>query len=336
MVSFREKMEVGLAKRKIEVSSSLEDTPYQSILVIGGWRQLGGLWKARQKGIRIVQRLDGMNWLHRLNNPVTSQRSTLRHTLRAEVGNWLLAFTRRHIAHHIVYQSHFVQRWWEQVYGVVPASHSIVYNGIDLQQYTPQGEHQRPGDRLRLLMVEGSLMGGYELGMEVVVSLAQKLQQWLDTHTVMNLPTQIDVMVVGKAPADLRSYWNQRSSIPIQWQGIVPRADIPFYDRSAHLFYASDIHPACPNAVIEALACGLPVVAFDTGAVKELVTEKSGRVVGYGGNPWKLESPDVDGLALAAREILCDLDRFRKNARQHAEQCFDLEQMIDTYLDVLL
>ena len=52
--------------------------------------------------------------------------------------------------------------------------------------------------------------------------------------------------------------------------------------RSADLLFSADVHPACPNSVIEALACGLPVIAFDTGAIREIVDDSSGAVVAYG------------------------------------------------------
>jgi glycosyltransferase involved in cell wall biosynthesis len=35
----------------------------------------------------------------------------------------------------------------------------------------------------------------------------------------------------------------------------------------------------CPNVVVEALACGLPVVAADVGGVHELVKQNCGRLV---------------------------------------------------------
>jgi glycosyltransferase involved in cell wall biosynthesis len=80
----------------------------------------------------------------------------------------------------------------------------------------------------------------------------------------------------------------------------------------------------------------LPVAAFATGALPELVTGESGRLVPYGGNPWKLERPDIPALAQAAAEIFRDQRRFCKAARQRAEEAFGLDKMVDRYLDVLL
>jgi glycosyltransferase involved in cell wall biosynthesis len=80
----------------------------------------------------------------------------------------------------------------------------------------------------------------------------------------------------------------------------------------------------------------LPVLAFDTGALPELVCGGAGRIVPYGGDPWKLEQPDVPGLARAAADILDDQARFRKAARARAEEAFGLDHMVDAYLEVLL
>ena len=111
---------------------------------------------------------------------------------------------------------------------------------------------------------------------------------------------------------------------------------IPEIDRSAHVLFSADLHPACPNAVIEALACGTPVVGFDTGALREIVTEDCGRIVPYGGDPWKLERPDLESLAEATAAVLRDRASFSRAARLHAEEALGLEKMMQGYLDALL
>jgi glycosyltransferase involved in cell wall biosynthesis len=141
---------------------------------------------------------------------------------------------------------------------------------------------------------------------------------------------------VGKITDKHRAQVNSRARISIQWLESQPRERIPEIMRSADLFFSSDLHPACPNSVIEALACGLPVIAFDTGALKELVTGDSGRIVPYGSDPWKIEKPDISALAEAALEILGDLPRFRLASRLQAESALGLDKMVDKYLEVLL
>jgi glycosyltransferase involved in cell wall biosynthesis len=76
-------------------------------------------------------------------------------------------------------------------------------------------------------------------------------------------------------------------------------------------------------------------VAFATGALPELVQGDAGRLAPYGGDPWKLEAPDIEGLAQAAVEVLAEQDRYRRGARARAERAFGQERMVQGYLDAL-
>jgi glycosyltransferase involved in cell wall biosynthesis len=178
------------------------------------------------------------------------------------------------------------------------------------------------------LIVEGNLGGGYDMGLENAIQLTETLA---DQY---HLP--VELMVVGKISEEHKASVQARSRISIQWAGAVPREKIPQIDRSAHLLFSADINAACPNSVIEAMACGLPVVGFDTGALNELVIGDSGRLVAYGGDVWKLDHPDIAALAKAAEEILNDQPRFRRTARAQAESALGLDQMTDSYLKILL
>jgi glycosyltransferase involved in cell wall biosynthesis len=320
VTSFQAKMAAGLAARGIQTCYNLADEPYEAVLLTGGVRDLADLGRARRNGARIVQRLDGINWLHR-RLPTGA-----RHFLRAEYGNRLLALLRARFVSQVVYQSEFVRGWWGDRFGTERVPAFIIHNGVDLSVFTPDGMHDRLTERFRLLLVEGSLQGGYEAGLETALGLAERLAE--------NLP--IELVVAGCVAPNLQASTERKRGVPIEWIGLVPHNQIPALDRSAHLLYSADLNAACPNSVIEALACGLPAAGFATGALPELVTGDSGRLVPYGGDPWKLDSPDIPALSQAAEEILLNQEQFRKAARQRAEEAFGLDKMVDRYLDVLL
>lgn len=322
MASFQRKLAAGLAQRGVRVVYSLLDQPYDAVLVVGGTRQLGGLDRVRRSGIPIYQRLDGMNWIHRV------RKTGLKHYLRAEYGNYILQTIRTRLAGAIIYQSEFSRTWWEHTRGPIRARSTVILNGVDLAQFTPEGPSDRPVDRWRILMVEGALAGGYEVGLENAVSMVKKLAG-------LGVDRPVELVVVGKAAPDLRAKWESTSPVRVTFAGQVPNEDIPRLDRSAHLLYSADINAACPNVVVEALACGLPVIAFDTGALGELVPASAGQIVPYGGDPWKLAPPDVDGLAQAAARVLHAGESLRQGARRQAEAALGLDRMVSAYLDYL-
>jgi glycosyltransferase involved in cell wall biosynthesis len=82
-----------------------------------------------------------------------------------------------------------------------------------------------------------------------------------------------------------------------------------------------------PTVILEAMACGLPVVATDVGAVRELVIDgETGLVVSPG---------DRDGFA-AALARLADDDGLRRSmgelGRSRFEQTFRLEALADRHV----
>jgi glycosyltransferase involved in cell wall biosynthesis len=317
IASFRLKFEQGLRVRGVEVTNDLS-AKSDAVLVLAGTRNLLPLRKTRQRGQRIVQRLDGINWVQRV------RWAGLKYTVRAEYGNAMLSFIRARFADRVIYQSHFIRKWWEDWYGVAKAPASVIINGVDLQTYTPNDEHERPTDHYQLLLLEGSLAGGLNSGLFHAVALAEKL----------SVKFPMKVVVAGVVDDATRN--KLQSKVPVKFLGTIPREKIPHLIRSSHLMYSAEVNPPCPNAVIEALACGLPVVGFDSGSLKELVTGDAGRIVPYGGNPWKLETPDISTLAESAEDVLTKQDHFRAAARMRAESAFGLDQMVDAYLKILL
>ena len=318
--SFQSRLANELVRRGVVITYDLQDPEAGVVLVVGGTRSLSALSAARSRGALIVQRLGGMNWVHR-------QRFTgLRHFLRSEINNRLIATIRNHLADRIVYQSRFVQDWWQARHGNPGKPDFVIHNGVDLFVYTPKGPGELPRDHYRLLLVEGRLGGGYHMGLENAVELTRQLRE---RH---GLP--LELRVVGQVPGYLEKRVTQTSHVPIEWLGVVRRDAIPEQVRSAHALFSADLNAACPNAVVEALACGLPVVAFDTGALKELVPPGAGQLSAYGSDVWRLEKPDVTGLADASVDVFKSNAAYRRAARKYAVAHFSLERMVDSYCEV--
>jgi glycosyltransferase involved in cell wall biosynthesis len=323
MASFRLKFEAGLKKRNIDVTYRLDDT-FDAALVIAGTRFIPDLKRVKQRGIRLVQRLDGINWVHRV------KWSGIRYTTRAIYGNFMLSLIRNRFADRVIYQSNFIKNWWQDWYGVANKPSNVIINGVDLDVYNPNGEHERPDNIYRMLLLEGSLARGLNSGLFHGVAVAEKLAE----------KYQMEVFVAGTVDEATQKQINSKISVPknlsVKFLGTISRNEIPKLARSSHLMYCAEVNPPCPNSVIESLACGLPVIGFDSGSLKELVGESAGVIVPYGANPWKLETPDISALAESASEVLMKQNQFRTSARKRAESEFGLDKMVESYLNVLL
>ena len=93
---------------------------------------------------------------------------------------------------------------------------------------------------------------------------------------------------------------------------------------AADVFAASSREDNLPNTVIESLACGTPVVAFDIGGMPDMIDhEKTGRLV----KPFDTAS---FGIALAA-ELGADRAHRRATCRQAALERFSMMRQASAY-----
>lgn len=111
----------------------------------------------------------------------------------------------------------------------------------------------------------------------------------------------------------------------VRFAGFVPQAQIAGYYRDASLAVMSSLWPEPFGATgLEAMRCGVPVVAFDAGGIREwLLDDVNGFLV-----PW------MDRATFAQRvdTLLFDKTRARRfgeNGRQLAEERFNFDAYID-------
>jgi len=99
--------------------------------------------------------------------------------------------------------------------------------------------------------------------------------------------------------------------------GEVRHDQIPSYMRQADVLCLPSLQEGYPNVLLEALACGLPVVATDVGGVSEIVTDESLGILVRAGRP--------DELALALETALSrPWDRQRLRQAAHGRSWHDV------------
>jgi glycosyltransferase involved in cell wall biosynthesis len=92
------------------------------------------------------------------------------------------------------------------------------------------------------------------------------------------------------------------------------------YQNSKALLFPITWDEAFGMVVIEAMACGTPVIAFDRGAMRELIADG---VTGF-----VVKEGDVEGMVNAIRQIGY-IDR--RKCREYVKKNYSLEKMVDGY-----
>ncbi len=169
--------------------------------------------------------------------------------------------------------------------GVASKRISVVLNGIDKEKFRLVDQKEA---RIRLgldaekkiLISVGSLIEGK--GHHKLISLIPELQKKF----------AIELFILGGAgPAgdfskEICSIIESRSLKNVHLVGNVDHSALMDWYNAADLFCLATEGEGCPNVVMEALACGTPVVVTDVGAVRELVdTDAKGYVVPCGDMP---------------------------------------------------
>ncbi len=115
--------------------------------------------------------------------------------------------------------------------------------------------------------------------------------------------------------------------LPVEWRGSLDETAEFLQDLDLFVLVAE---PAgCPNASLEAMARGLPVIATDSGGMSEQIADGvTGRLVGR---------DDIEGLAAAILQAARDplaRSAWGEAGRRKIEEFFSLDRMIDSYIRV--
>ncbi len=237
----------------------------------------------------------------------------------------------RPFVHRYLTVSRDLQHWLSATVGVEPGRIRQIYNGVDKQRFHPRTDARRE------LLPEHFPADGFVVGsvgrMVGVKDYPTLVRAFIEAARKPG-GERLRLVIVGDGGSrdECQRLLDEAGVADRAWL-TGERKDIPDLMRSFDLFVLPSLGEGISNTILEAMSCGLPVVATAVGGTPELVEE------GVNG---QLFLPG-DVAALAARVLQYASDRVLRDAhgsasRQKIEASFSIEAMVaayrDTYLDL--
>jgi len=276
----------------------------------------------RRWGVHTVLRVDGFylpNYFDNRSQPLEFQDRHLSLNMMAVNSRMQRDLL---LSNFVIYQSAFSKEMADRFLYTRRDAYAIVFNGVDLEQFRPGTAR----NGRRCLLSCGTIRDEYMMG------------SVLPVFKVLWREYDLDLLIVGPLdPVNQKMLEEFKQGEPearqrIDWVGPVLNRDMPKLMQRADILIHPRLGDWCPNTVVEAMACGLPVVCGSWGGTAELVGD-AGMVVPTG--PWEYGQKFVKGLAEGVAQILGDLDRYKAAARARAEAEFDIRCIAKKYLQAM-
>lgn len=187
----------------------------------------------------------------------------------------------------------------------------VIKNGIDLNVFKPVDSNLR--EKLgwkEAFVVLGVANGwGKKKGFTDFVTIAKKNPTWrfvmigLPKHLHDSVPDNILAIQFTKNQAELAEYYSM-----------------------ADVYLNPTYEDTYPTVNLEAIACGTPVVTYNTGGSPETIGNGTGYIVDKG---------DISGLEMSMIRIMSNTKSYYiKTCRRHAEMNFNCNDKFKEYIDL--
>ncbi len=196
-----------------------------------------------------------------------------------------------------------------------------IYNGVNLRRFSSTPRSPARPDRRVTIGVASRLAPGK--GLDSLLDACASIGN--------DVPWMLRIAGDGAERSELRA---QADRDPVLRERVAfegSTSDMPRFWDSCDIAVvpSSQWRESFSMAAVEAMACGLPVVAFASGALPEICSRQCSTLVPV---------DDIEALATALRSYIGDPLRRTAHGvagRRRAEQYFDIERMVDEYLHVL-
>lgn len=315
---FLRNLTASLQTEQVQISNWILNGCNAALVFSASWGN-SFTWLCRRLGIRSVLRVDGF-YVPEIfgldkKHPLTRRAKWVNERLKEDLKRF----------DYVIYQSAFSKEQADLHLYHRTNAYSIIHNGADTRFFRPRKVANRDNHPTMIV-----------LGKHYPENLSLALDVFMRVRTIQD----VKLLIVGpmrdgtEQVADfVANYLNGSSSkSDVECLGTVLYEQLPDTLLQADVFLHVKVGDWCPNAVIEALACGLPVVCPAFGGTKELIGSGG---IAVESAPWRIDAALCNGMAEATLEILRNLDRFKASARETAIKRLNRSEAAKQYLNVL-
>ena len=262
------------------------------------------LWLARRRGVPVVVNQNGVGYPAWAGAHTDDVNRPLRRALLA--------------ADHVLYQSEFCKRSADLFLGEPSGAWEVLSNAVDVEHFSPPTEPPEDGP---VLLLAGDQLQPYRLELALRTFALSRPR-----HAGARL------LVSGRhvvPPGPLLDELGLRDAVELV--GGYSQEEAPSLFRRAHLLLHTTVNDSCPSVVLEAMACGLPVVHPASGGTVELVGAEAGIGVAHADSWDRNEPPAPEAMADAVDRVLADLPGYSAAARARTVERFSLEPWLERH-----
>lgn len=226
-----------------------------------------------------------------------------------------------HAANHVFWQSEFCRRCADRFLGERRGAGEVLHNAVDTAVFSPA-----PGGGVRhgfVFLATGGFPAHlyYRIG-STLEGLAAAVRGGLDARL------RVAGWTTPAVAQRVRDHAAKRGlASRVELLGPYTQAQAPDIYRAADAYVMTKHLDPCPNTVLEALACGLPIVYGASGGVPELVGE-AGVGVPVDEDWDQPRVPDANALGQAMLAVAAQRDGLAALARRRAVERFDMAPWI--------
>jgi len=232
-----------------------------------------------------------------------------------------------HSAEYVFYQSEFCRTAAHHFLGVREGSGEILYNAVDTQRFRPHADATTQNLNGVTFLLTGKI--GAHLFYRIkstLQGLAEARKRGLEAKLVIAGGLEPGAQTAAQQLID-----DLKLDGCARIVGPYSQAEAPALYTSAHAYVTTKHQDPCPNAVLEALACGLPVLYSNTGGVPELVGPEAGVALDCDEDWDRPHVPSTRDIADGMHRIAERAVEMSGAARKRAVLLFDIRDWLNRH-----